>query len=104
MRALQEGASIEQAAEHVGRSTSNYLPELRSAGDGRVTRQGGDGWEMVNVEAPMGNGVEARMAPVVEFELRNHQPMATRARLTSGEARVLAAQLVNAADQLDLGV
>jgi hypothetical protein len=102
MRAFEEGASLEAASEHVGRPGGGYLAEVRSAADGRLTRPGGGGWEMVIAAEPMPNGVGHRTEPAVEFELRDGGPQSSRVRFTSGEARVLAAQLVHAADQLDL--
>ena len=102
LRALREGNSLEAAAEHVGQGTSGYLPEVRSPGDGRLTRQGGGSWELVTVKEPMPDGFGQRTEPAVEFELRDGRPHNARVRLTSGEARVLAAQLIHAADQLDL--
>jgi hypothetical protein len=102
LRALHEGNSLEASAEHVGRGTSGHLPEMRSHGDGRLTRPGGGSWELVTVQEPMADGFGHRMEPAVEFELRDGRPQQARVRLTSGEARVLAAQLLHAADQLDL--
>jgi hypothetical protein len=102
LRALHEGNSLEASAEHIGRSVCGHLPEVRSHGDGRVTRRGGGSWESVTVEEPMLDGFGHRMEPAVEFELRDGRPHEARVRLTSGEARVLAAQLLHAADQLDL--
>jgi len=50
----------------------------------------------------MADGFGQRTEPAVEFELRDGRPHDARVRLTSGEARILAAQLIHAADQLDL--
>lgn len=86
----------------VGRGTSGHLPEMRSHGDGRLTHRGGGSWELVTVQEPMLDGFGHRMEPAVEFELRDGRPQQARVRLTSGEARVLATQLLHAADQLDL--
>jgi len=102
LRALREGNSLEAAAEHLGRGTSGHLAEIRSPGDGRLTRQGGGSWELVTVKEPMADGFGQRTEPAVEFELRDGRPQDARVRLTSGEARILAAQLIHAADQLDL--
>jgi hypothetical protein len=102
MRALQEGATLEGAAQHVGRPSGGHLPEIRSASDGHLTRPGGGGWDVVPAEDPMLNGVDRRSEPAVELELRDGRPQEARVRLTSGEARTLAAQLVHTADQLDL--
>jgi hypothetical protein len=102
LRALNEGNSLEASAEHVGRATGGHLPELRSHGDGHLTRRGGGSWELVTVKEPMPDGLGQRTEPAVEFELRDWRPQDARVQLTSGEARVLAAQLLHAADQLDL--
>jgi hypothetical protein len=100
MRAFQEGASLERACEHVGRGNAGYLPEI---GDGRVTRPGGGAWELVPVQEAAPDG-EQTSGAAVEMELRDGGPDPARVRLTSGEARVLAAQLAHSADQLDLFV
>ena len=102
MRALKEGASLEAASEHVGRPIGGYLAEIRNPANGRLTRPGGGGWEVVTAAEPMPNGLDHRTEPAVEIELRDPRAQAARVRFTSGEARVVAAQLVHAADQLDL--
>ena len=102
VRALTEGASLDAASQHVGRPIGGRLPEIRNAADGRLTRPGGGGWELVTVQEPMPNGLDSLMEAAVEFELRDGELREARARFTSGEARTLSAQLGYAADLLDL--
>jgi len=103
---LADGATIEQAAEHLAGGPSGQLSEIRNSVDGRIMREGGGSWDLCItqqefVKGPRGSYVNAATANLqvtirVDGVWRN-----AVLHLTSSESRSLAAGLIHAADRLE---
>jgi hypothetical protein len=97
---LSEGCGWEDAQQHSASGPGEVLSEIRHAG--RTCREFGGGWNMHLQQQPLPMGGYAG-PPFVHVALDG--PAAGERltlQLTSGEARVLARQLVAMADRLDL--
>ena len=102
-QALDEGCTWEEARVHRSGDHVGHLSTLTNPYSGRLERQSLVGWQVVTVADP-GAG-QWFGHPFIELELHEYDE-ATRKRvmapMTSGEARVLAAQLLRLADGIDL--
>ena len=103
--ALAEGNSWEDSQEHRGGGFGDVLQEIRNPIDRRVTRPAdGGGWDLGLRQRPRDpNGLAKCDEPRVVLEA-NGAGFRERVELhlTSGEARVMAAQLIALADALDM--
>lgn len=105
--ALSEGNSWEDSQEHRGGGFGDVLQELRNPIDKRVTRRAaGAGWDLGLRQRPGGpdglsKGDEPRVVLEASSDL-NDDYKRVELHLTSGEARVMAAQLIALADALDM--
>lgn len=100
--ALAEGCSWESAQKHHRGAGGDCLDELRNSQDGRVMRPGGGGWNLHAEQTPMYGGGYLTVATVNLAVDSPDRKGRIELALTSGEARVLARQLVALADRLDL--
>jgi hypothetical protein len=102
-QSLAEGNGCEDSQEHQGDSHEHMLEEHRNPVDHRVTRTGGAKWSMCPRLRPRtrhgGCLDEATVRLEVEDAVYTKQ---LTLELTSGEARIMAGQLLNLADALDL--
>lgn len=95
---------LEDVLEHFGSGPAHRMPVLQNVVDGRVMRPGGGGWDLILRQECFDVDQGWYEKPVVELDVNAKNDDAYDAvfvRLTSGEARVLAAQLVMMADKID---
>ena len=102
--AVTEGNSWEEAQEHRGGGFGDVLQEIRNPIDKRVTRPAsGAGWDLGLRQRPGdSSGLAMCDEPRVVLEVSGAVAKRVDLHLTSGEARVMAAQLVALADALDM--
>lgn len=98
--ALAEGNGWERSQVHHAAAGGNCLSALRYAD--RHIRDWGGGWDLTIQRHPLGPDGGFRGPALIELDA--HEPNHTGVALyiTSGEARTLAAQLIAAADRVDL--
>ena len=105
--ALAEGNSWVESQEHGGGGFGDVVHEIRNPIDKRVTRPAaGAGWQITLRQRPGApNGLAMCDEPRVVLEAGSdldEDYKCVELHLTSGEARVMAAQLVALADALDM--
>lgn len=100
--ALAEGCGWETSQKHRMGAGGDCLDEIRGQGGGRVMRPGGGGWNLHAEQTPMYGGGYLTAATVNIIVDSPDRKSRIELALTSGEARVLARQLVALADRLDL--
>ena len=89
------------SAQHLRGGGGECLPELNYAG--RPCREFGAGWDLTATQRPLGPNGGLWGPALIEFSAHEADiKKRVNLRLTSGEARVLARQLVAMADLLDL--
>jgi len=74
---------------------------MRNQIEHRVIRPGGGGWDLTARCQPYRGG-GLKTAQAIHLELHDQQDQRCDAAFTTGEARVLARQLIALADKLDL--
>lgn len=100
---LAEGCGWYASQQHSSSGSGDCLSELTYAG--RPVREWGGGWDMHAEQRPLGpNGGYWGPALIHIDVTESDAPARRRAllKLTSGEARTLARQLIALADRLDL--
>lgn len=107
-RALREGCHVESARTHMSADRGGALNTITDPDHGHVYRPGGGMWQ-VSMDADPGDDGVATGYPLIEFETSRWDDAGEKRQLrrvaldlTSGEARVLASQLVWLADAADL--
>ena len=98
-RVLAEGASMEEARKHRYYLQDVSLDEIRNGAGQWIWREGSSGYD-VCLEQDDGDALVELI--VSESHDDGHDLKRAQIRLTTGEARVLAAKLVWAADRADL--
>ncbi|UQX87119.1 hypothetical protein M6D93_12490 [Jatrophihabitans telluris] len=87
--------------QHFDWPSSQVLSELRNSYDDRVERAGGGSWDIVLAQNSLPSTHKGYNGPpIVQLDTRDSMTTSTSLLLTSGDARVLAAQLI-AADKID---
>lgn len=91
--------------EHRGGSGEGSLDELRNYVSGSVFRVGGAHWDVSiaqELQPPYDRGSGYATPELVELHIASHEARNAQMSMTTGEARVLAAQLLALADRVDL--
>lgn len=110
--AYREGCDVETGAEHMGRGPEVRLYEVRNPYTGRVEREARGGWQARLRQTPYlhNAGHLTEDEPLVEFGVDEHAPHgegrsggSAFLKLTTGEARTLAAALLRLAEEGERG-
>jgi hypothetical protein len=103
---VMEELGLDAHLEHWRQGGEGSCPEIRNPIDHRLYREGVHGWDVFlqQTEAPDGRYGEELVNVHVRVSAGDPELEGERAtiQLTTGEARVLAAQIVSLADRVDL--
>jgi hypothetical protein len=100
-QALVEGNGWESSQQHFASGGGDSFDEIRNQIDHRVIRPGGGGWDLTARCTPFYGG-GSKTATTINLEIHDQQDKRVDAAFTTGEARVLARQLIALADKIDL--